>query len=91
MSMRTFGAFQEYSINYYLEDGAQADKLVVGLPTYGRSYTLFNKDSYDVDAPASGPGTKGKYTKEPGYLSYYEVTTCLCNLHSKKQNEKLSL
>jgi chitinase len=67
-----FNYFQEYAINYYLEEGADADKLVVGLPTYGRSYTLFNVDSTDVGAPASGPGTKGKYTKEPGYLAYYE-------------------
>ncbi|CAL8122520.1 unnamed protein product [Orchesella dallaii] len=63
----------EFTISHYLKEGAEPDKLVVGLPTYGRSYTLFNTDSHDVDAPSSGPGTKGKFTKEPGYLAYYEV------------------
>lgn len=66
-------SLQEFTINHYLKEGAEADKLVVGLPTYGRSYTLFNTESHDIDAPSSGPGTKGKFTKEPGYLAYYEV------------------
>jgi GH18 family chitinase len=80
---------QEYSINYYLKEGADPDKLVVGLPTYGRSYNLFNVDSYDIDAPSSGPGTKGKYTKEPGYLAYYEVRSPTFTYHLASSSESL--
>ncbi|KAI8437142.1 hypothetical protein MSG28_010491 [Choristoneura fumiferana] len=35
----------DYTIKYYLENGADRDKLVLGIPTYGRSYTLFNADA----------------------------------------------
>lgn len=47
--------------------------MVLGIPTYGRSYTLFNKDSTDIGAPSDGPGEKGEATREKGYLAYYEV------------------
>ena len=53
--------------------GADREKLVLGIPTYGRSYTLFNEDSTDIGAPADGPGDQGDATREKGYLAYYEV------------------
>ena len=51
--------------------GCPTDKLVVGLPLYGRSFTLTSSNS-EVGAPASN-GPQGPYTKENGYMSYYEV------------------
>lgn len=50
---------------------------MLGIPTYGRSYTLFNPDSTDIGAPADGPGEQGDATREKGYLAYYEVSTAL--------------
>uniref|UniRef100_A0A336MJW6 chitinase n=1 Tax=Culicoides sonorensis TaxID=179676 RepID=A0A336MJW6_CULSO len=63
----------DYSINYYLKAGADPDKIVLGIPTYGRSYTLANPESTDIGAPAEEPGEKGEFTKEKGYLAYYEI------------------
>ena len=44
------------------------------MPTYGRSFTLANRQNSKVNAPASGGGVAGKYTKEGGFLAYYEVS-----------------
>lgn len=46
---------------------------MLGIPTYGRSYTLFNPDAFEMGSPADGPGTMGEATRENGYLAYYEV------------------
>lgn len=54
-------------------NGATADKLVLGIPTYGRAYKLTNPDLTDLGSPADGPAEPGKATREKGYLAYYEI------------------
>lgn len=66
-------SLQDYTIKFYLENGADPEKLVLGIPTYGRSYTLFNADAVEIGSPADGPGEQGVATREKGYLAYYEV------------------
>ncbi|KAL4113271.1 hypothetical protein QTP88_016929 [Uroleucon formosanum] len=63
----------DHTIKHYLASGADKEKLVLGIPTYGRSYTLFNRESKDIGAPSDGPGEKGEATREKGYLAYYEI------------------
>ncbi|CAG2061378.1 unnamed protein product [Timema podura] len=46
---------------------------MIGMPTYGRSFTLIDPTKFDIGAPASGGGVAGKYTGEAGFMSYYEV------------------
>ena len=46
---------------------------MLGIPTYGRSYTLLNPNAHEIGSPTDGPGEQGKGTKEDGYLAYYEV------------------
>ncbi|XP_063536781.1 mucin-2 [Cydia strobilella] len=67
----------DYTIKFYLENGADREKLVLGIPTYGRSYTLFNPDATEIGAPADGPGEQGDATREKGYLAYYEICEAL--------------
>lgn len=59
--------------------GAPKEKLVIGMPTYGRSFTLANPDKHGPNAPASGGGREGVYTKESGFLAYYEICEMLLN------------
>ena len=65
---------QNWSIDYWLNMGVPKDKLVVGLATYGMSFTLVDPRQHGVHAPARGGGRMGQYTKETGILAYYEVT-----------------
>ncbi|XP_043513826.1 mucin-5AC-like isoform X1 [Frieseomelitta varia] len=63
----------DYTVKYLSKKGAAPEKIVLGIPTYGRSYTLFNEDATDLGSPADGPGVEGEATREKGYLAYYEI------------------
>ena len=40
---------------------------------YGRSFTLVDLNNFALRAPAIGAGPAEQYTKEDGFLAYYEV------------------
>ena len=63
----------DFSVGEWHRKGASKEKLVVGLPTYGRTFTLPSGNLTDIGAPALKAGTPGQYTKEPGFLSFFEV------------------
>ncbi|XP_006888040.1 PREDICTED: chitotriosidase-1 [Elephantulus edwardii] len=63
----------DFAVQYWLQKGAPANKLVLGMPTYGRTFTLASSSNNGVGAPATGAGTPGPFTKEGGLLAYYEV------------------
>ncbi|XP_020019168.1 chitinase-3-like protein 1 [Castor canadensis] len=62
----------DYAVGYMLRLGAPASKLVMGIPTFGKSYTLASSET-GVGAPVLGPGLPGRFTKEEGTLAYYEI------------------
>ncbi|XP_041051196.1 acidic mammalian chitinase-like isoform X2 [Carcharodon carcharias] len=65
-----------YTMNYWKDQGAPAEKLNVGFPTYGHTFRLSSSNT-GVGAPAAGAGTAGPYTKQAGFLAYYEICTFL--------------
>ncbi|KAJ9573430.1 hypothetical protein L9F63_009158, partial [Diploptera punctata] len=69
----------DHAATMWVKLGAPKDKLVIGMPTYGRTFTLSNTASFKVNSPASGGGKAGDYTKEGGFLAYYEVCEMLRN------------
>jgi chitinase len=63
----------DWSATYWVQLGAPSRKLVLGLALYGRSFKLENLALTGVGAPAAGYGLPGTYTREAGFLSYYEI------------------
>uniref|UniRef100_A0A4W6E9F2 Oviductal glycoprotein 1 n=2 Tax=Lates TaxID=8186 RepID=A0A4W6E9F2_LATCA len=67
---------QDYVMQYWMEHGAPAEKLLLGFPTHSRSFTLSTTIT-DLGAPFSGPATPGPYTQQIGIWSYYETCSFL--------------
>ncbi|XP_035779009.1 acidic mammalian chitinase-like [Anopheles albimanus] len=78
----------DHSVQHWLNEGAQAHKLILGVPTYGRSFRLSNKLGHGVRAPSDDAGDAGPYTKEAGILAYYEVLENLQNGWIKTRDDK---
>ncbi|KAM9860334.1 acidic mammalian chitinase-like [Aulostomus maculatus] len=66
----------DYAMNYWKSNGAPAEKLLVGFPTYGHTFRLASANTA-VGAPASGPGPAGTFTRQAGFWAYYEICTFL--------------
>ncbi|KAM9320181.1 acidic mammalian chitinase-like [Gastrophryne carolinensis] len=62
----------EYAMNYWKQKGAPAEKLLLGFPTYGRSFTLAGTNT-NVGASIAGAGSPGPFTEEAGYWAYFEI------------------
>ncbi|KAL1492113.1 hypothetical protein ABEB36_012603 [Hypothenemus hampei] len=64
-----------FTINYWIEQGADRKKIVMGMPMYGQSFTLANNEERGLNAPTYGGGEAGEDTRARGFLSYYEICT----------------
>ncbi|XP_033731725.1 uncharacterized protein LOC117321389 [Pecten maximus] len=62
-----------WTMNYWIRMGAKASKLILGFPQFGRGYTLSDASKKAVGDLASGGSVIGSYTKETGFLAYYEI------------------
>lgn len=85
--------FQNASIKKWLEEGADPEKLVLGIAFYGHSYTLKSPLDVNVSAEITAPGPPGPYLRTPGTLGYNEVSfyrflyrlpPASCNIENKK-------
>lgn len=60
---------KDFAVNAWLE-GVPAEKLVLGLATYGRSFQL--KEGFEscptTGVPVNLAGNSGKFTREAGFL-----------------------
>lgn len=79
-----FFSSQDYAMNYWRTNGAPAEKLLVGFPAYGNTFTLKDASKNGVGAPIAGAGTPGKYTQEAGELAYFEVPPPFSHLRNNK-------
>jgi len=70
----------EDATDIWFDGGCPPEKMVLGIPTYGRTYTLENPATdFGYNASATGPGVAGKYTREEGFLAYYEICPMIPN------------
>lgn len=63
----------QWAANYWLSLGLPREKLILGMPLYGRTFTLTDVNIRGVGAPSSGPGNAGLYTRQAGFLAYFEI------------------
>lgn len=80
-----------FTIEYLMELGCPASKLVVGLPFYGRTFKT-HLDGYFGDE-SDDHGFQGPFTREDGFLGYNEICPLLSNKSSgwsKSWDEKTS-
>jgi chitinase len=78
---------QESSINTLLRKGADQNKLVLGLPLYGRIFELKNTEGVGVERESKGAGKPGRYIQAPSFLGYNEVSFCSCDGISRRETE----
>lgn len=67
---------------YWLAQHAPASKLIVAIPTFGRTWKLEDGSTQTGVPPVldiEAPGAQGIYSKEPGLLSYSEICSILPN------------
>ncbi|CAL4075704.1 unnamed protein product [Meganyctiphanes norvegica] len=66
----------EDGLKLWVDYGCPKDKLIVGVPFYGRSFHLGSASNNGLKAPVKkweGGGDKGPYTGAKGFLAYYEI------------------
>ncbi|KAH9513697.1 hypothetical protein Btru_041834 [Bulinus truncatus] len=64
---------QNWAVNYWLSQGVPRSKILLGLATYGMSFTLEDPRQNGLKAPVLGNGRGGPYTQQEGTLAYYEI------------------
>ena len=60
-------------MKYWISKVSDRSKLILGISTYGRTFTLTNPKYHVLMVPTKGPGIETEYTKQAGMISYYEV------------------
>lgn len=61
------------SLNAWISGGFSSEKIILGMGTYRQSFRLVNAASNTIGASAASGGPAGVYTREPGFLAYYEI------------------
>ncbi|KAH9497248.1 putative chitinase 2 [Dermatophagoides farinae] len=76
-----------FSINYWLAKGAPRNKIVLGMGTYGRAFTLRKAEDHDVGSTAPQKGQAGPYTREGGSLGYNEICEMKMKLGDRMKSQ----
>jgi chitinase len=62
-----------YGVISWLDAGLPPCKLVMGIPLFGRSWFLRNKDKNGLGAPTAAAGTKQRKSNQIGVIAYAEI------------------
>ncbi len=64
------------TLSNYIDNGVPANKIVLGMPTYGHSYAGVTSLTSSDNGPGklfTGAGPAGPSTMQPGFLAYFEI------------------
>jgi chitinase len=62
-----------FTMHYWKQQGADAKKLIMGMPLYGQAFALANPSEHGLGAPDRGKAQAGEFTRAAGFLAYYEI------------------
>jgi chitinase len=71
---------QVWAVKYYVINLVPKEKINIGVPTYGRSFTMGGFTDSTPGSLSSSAGDPGQYTNTSGFLAYYEVGTQMGHL-----------
>ncbi|XP_057649510.1 chitinase-like protein 3 [Chionomys nivalis] len=71
-------------MTYWKNHGADSEKLIVGFPAYGHTFTLSDPSDNGIGALTISSAAPWKYTDETGLWAYYEI----CNFLDDGATEK---
>ncbi|CAG2121152.1 unnamed protein product, partial [Medioppia subpectinata] len=78
----------EFAVDYWLKSGADPKKIVMGMPLYGRTFTLADPNQHDIGAKAVGKGGQaGPITRLIGTLGYNEICQYLKSGYKVYRND----
>jgi len=63
----------DYTLQYLIQLGARPEKTVLGVPFYGRAFSLVNINENSIGAKTKDTSFQGPYTREDGFLGYNEI------------------
>ncbi|XP_033733481.1 probable chitinase 10 [Pecten maximus] len=67
----------DWAARYWVLLGAPKEQINIGLSFYGRGFTLKDPKDNGFGAKTKGPNRPGPFTRESGYVAYYEVCMLL--------------
>ncbi|KAH8272148.1 hypothetical protein KR018_004032, partial [Drosophila ironensis] len=68
-----------FSMHYWLNQGTPSNKLIMGMPLYGQTFSLSDQNHTLLNDKSIGPGQAGVYTRSGGFLAYYEICEKISN------------
>ena len=60
-------------MDYWLSEGLRPEKLVLGMPMYGQSFTLENAADNGLNAASTGGGTAGQFTRAKVRILTFQI------------------
>lgn len=63
--------------------------MILGIPLFGRTFTLQYLNETEPGALIKGPGREGFYTQTPGLLAYYEICEVILNEGGFKREDEV--
>merc|ERR1712142_363792 len=75
-----------YAVDFWMKGGMPANKIALGLATYGRAFKLKSPKETGLNAPIHdwSAANRGPFTREGGFLAYYEI--CKMKLTNVMEN-----